>query len=149
MASKTTSNVTVNYDDKRYTEVNNDKQQALTDLENVYGGMVEEADKYYQAQIDASKQWAETQSQIQKQETDFAIQQVEQQKEQTQKDYTREQYKKLENLVLEKHTVDIGILLQRKVHAKFHSIYGVKNNTIEQFNEFIENHYPKKNKIPT
>lgn len=65
------------------------------------------------------------------------------------KDYTREQYKKLENLVLEKHTVDIGILLQRKVHAKFHSIYGVKNNTIEQFNEFIENHYPKKNKNPT
>ena len=44
MATKT-NNVTVNYDDKRFTEVNNDKQQALPDLENVYGGRAEEADK--------------------------------------------------------------------------------------------------------
>jgi hypothetical protein len=91
MASKTTSNVTVNYDDKRFTEVNNDKQQALTDLENVYGGMAEEADKYYQAQIDASKQWAETQSALQNQQTELAINEINQQKEQTTKDYTREQ----------------------------------------------------------
>ena len=91
MATKTTSNVTVNYDDKRFTEVNNDKQQALTDLENVYGGMVEEADKYYQAQIDASKQWAETQTALQNQQTELAINEINQQKEQTTKDYTREQ----------------------------------------------------------
>ena len=81
----------VNYNDKRFTEVNNQKNQALTELEKTYSGMINNSDKYYQAQIDASKQWADTQSQIQKQETDFAIQQVEQQKEQTTKDYTREQ----------------------------------------------------------
>lgn len=60
------------------------------------------------------------------------------------KDYSIEEYKNLEALVLKKHTLDVGILLQRKVHAKFHSIYGVKNTTIKQFNEFIKNHYPQK-----
>lgn len=60
------------------------------------------------------------------------------------KDYSIEDYKKLESLVLKKHTLDVGILLQRKVHKKFHSIYGVKNTTVEQFNEFIKNHYPQK-----
>lgn len=81
----------VNYNDKRFTEVNKQKNQALTELENTYSGMINNSDKYYQAQIDASKQWANTQSEIQKQETEFAIQQVEQQKQQTEKDYTREQ----------------------------------------------------------
>lgn len=59
-------------------------------------------------------------------------------------DYDLQQYNKLKDLVISKHTIEIGIVLQRKVHAKFHSIYGVKNNTVEQFNEFIKNHYPKK-----
>jgi hypothetical protein len=81
----------VNYDDKRFGEVEADKQQALTELEQTYAGMIGESDNYYQAQIDASKQWAETQSQLQQENTDFAIQQIEQQKEQAQKDYTKEQ----------------------------------------------------------
>lgn len=65
------------------------------------------------------------------------------------KDYSSEDYRNLETLIIKKHTIDIGILLQRKVHAKFHSIYGVRNNTIEQFNDFIKEHYPHKNLIPT
>jgi hypothetical protein len=64
-------------------------------------------------------------------------------------EYTIEQYNNLKNLVISKHTLDIGILLQRKVHIKFHSIYGVSNTTITQLNEFIENYYPHKNKITT
>lgn len=63
------------------------------------------------------------------------------------KDYSSEDYIKLENLIIKKHTLDIGILLQRKVHSKFHSIYGVKNTTVEQFNEFIEKYYPNKQKL--
>lgn len=81
----------VNYEDQRFTEVENDRQEALGSLENTYNGMINESDKYYQAQIDASKQWAETQKQNQQEQTDFAIQQVEQQKQQARKDYTREQ----------------------------------------------------------
>ena len=85
------NNYSVNYDDQRFTQVESDKQQALTDLEKTYSGMIGESDKYYQAQIDASKQWAETQSQLQQENTDFAIGEIEQQKQQAQKDYTKEQ----------------------------------------------------------
>ena len=84
-------NYDVNYEDERFTNVEADKEAALSDLEQTYNGMIGESDKYYQAQIDASKQWADTQSQLQQEQTDFTIEQVEQQKAQAQKDYTKEQ----------------------------------------------------------
>lgn len=86
-----TNNVSVNYDDERFDQVESDKQQAMTELEQTYGGMIGESDQYYQAQIEASKQWADQQAQIQQDNTDFAIEQIEQQKAQAQKDYTKEQ----------------------------------------------------------
>jgi hypothetical protein len=86
-----TNNVNVNYDDERFGKVESDKQQAMTELEQTYGGMIGESDKYYQAQIDASKEWADKQAQLQQDNTDFAIEQIEQQKAQAQKDYTKEQ----------------------------------------------------------
>lgn len=86
-----TNNVSVNYDDERFGRVESDKQQAMTELEQTYGGMIGESDKYYQAQIDASKQWADQQAQLQQDNTDFAIEQIEQQKAQAQKDYLKEQ----------------------------------------------------------
>jgi hypothetical protein len=81
----------VNYDDERFTEVESDKQEALSDLEKTYGDMISESDKYYQAQIDASKEWADKQSQLQQENTDFTIEQIEQQKGQAHKDYLKEQ----------------------------------------------------------
>jgi len=85
------TNYDINYDDERFKQVESGKQQALTDVENTYDGMIGETDKYYQAQIDASKEWANTQQQLQQDNTDFAIEQIEQQKEQANKDYTKEQ----------------------------------------------------------
>lgn len=81
----------VNYDDKRFAEVETDKKAALSEVEKTYGGMINNADKYYQDQIDAANDWAETQKQNQQAQTDFAIEQIEQQKAQAQKDYTKEQ----------------------------------------------------------
>lgn len=81
----------VNYDDERFTQVEADKQEALTDLEKTYGGMIDKSDKFYQDQINASKEWADTQVDIQNQNTEFAIEKIEQQKEQAQKDYIKEQ----------------------------------------------------------
>ena len=81
----------INYDDKRFTQVESDKNAALNELEQTYGGMIKDSDKYYQAQIDASKQWADKQSQLQQEKTDFAIEQIEQDKAQTKKDYLKEQ----------------------------------------------------------
>lgn len=81
----------VNYDDKRFDQVETDKKQALTELEQTYAGMIDQSDDFYQQQIDASKQWTEQQSQLQQEQTDFTIQQIEQQKQQAQKDYIKEQ----------------------------------------------------------
>ena len=80
-----------NYDDMRFAMVEADKQVALSELEQTYAGMIGQSDQYYQAQIDASKQWADQQSALQQQNTDFTIEQIEQQKDQAQKDYTKEQ----------------------------------------------------------
>lgn len=81
----------VNYDDERLTQVENDRDQALTENEQLYGGMIQESDSFYQAQIDAANDYAETQSKNQQEQTDFAIEQINQQKEQTHDDYLKEQ----------------------------------------------------------
>lgn len=86
-----TPNYAVNYDDERFQQVEGDKKEALTDLEQTYGGMIDGSDKYYQDQIDATQQWADKQTQLQQEQTDFAIEQVEQQKDQAHKDYLKEQ----------------------------------------------------------
>lgn len=85
------TNYDINYDDERFKEVESDKKAALTENEKIYAGMIEGSDKYYQAQIDASKEWADKQTQLQQDKTDFAIDQIEQQKAQAKKDYTKEQ----------------------------------------------------------
>ena len=85
------TNYDINYNDKRFTEVEADKKAALNEVEAAYGGMINAADAYYQKQIDAANAYAEEQKRIQQQQTDFAIEQINQQKAQATKDYTREQ----------------------------------------------------------
>lgn len=84
-------NYDINYDDKRFAEVEADKKAALNEVDVTYGNMISNSDKYYQAQIDASKEWADKQSQLQQEQTDFAIEKIEQEKAQAKKDYTKEQ----------------------------------------------------------
>ena len=81
----------INYDDQRFTEVEADKKAAISENEKLYSGMIKDSDGYYQAQIDAAKDWEKKQTQLQNQQTDFAIEQIEQQKTQAKKDYTKEQ----------------------------------------------------------
>ena len=84
-------NVTVDYEDKRFEQVESDKQQALTENENLYAGMIDNADGFYNAQIEASQQWADKQTQLQNEQTNLTIEQINQQKEQANKDYLKEQ----------------------------------------------------------
>lgn len=86
-----TVNTKVNYDDKRFKQVNTQKQNALNEVDKTYGDMIGKSDSYYQAQIDASKQWADKQTELQNQQTDFAIEKIEQEKAKAEKDYTKEQ----------------------------------------------------------
>lgn len=81
----------VNYEDKRFEQVEADKNAAMNQIDQTYGNMIDQSDSFYQQQIEASKQWADTQSQLQQEQTDFTIEQIEQQKAQAQKDYTKEQ----------------------------------------------------------
>lgn len=77
--------------DARLTQVEDDKKAALSDIEKTYGGMIESSDGYYNSQIQATKDWEAKQTEIQNAQTDFAIQEINQQKAQAKQDYTKEQ----------------------------------------------------------
>ena len=81
----------INYNDERFKDVEADKKKAISEVESVYSGMANQSDAYYQAQIDATKEWEKKQTQLQNEQTDFAIDKIEQEKAQAQKDYTKEQ----------------------------------------------------------
>ena len=86
-----TPDYTIDYNDKRFTDVDDDRNQAIADLDNVYGGMIGQTDQYFDNQINAIRDWGDTQAQIQQQQTDFTIDQINQQKDQAKKDYIKEQ----------------------------------------------------------
>lgn len=86
-----TPNYNINYEDERFQTVEAEKQAALTNVNNTYNNMISQSDQFYQDQINAAKDYANTQQQIQQENTDFTIDTINQQKEQANKDYTKEQ----------------------------------------------------------
>jgi len=86
-----TPNYNINYDDERFSQVESEKQAALNDVNNTYNNMISQSDKFYEDQKAAIQDYANTQSQIQQENTNFTIEQINQQKEQANKDYTKEQ----------------------------------------------------------
>lgn len=48
-----------------------------------------------------------------------------------------ENFEKLKNKVLEKHTIDNGVVITRYLHDKFHNKHGRGNNNKEQFESFF------------
>ena len=86
-----TPNYTIDYNDERFQQVEAGKQDALSQMNSTYDGMINQTDKYYQDQIDAAKDWANTQQQLQQEQTNFTVEQIGQQKDQAKKDYTKEQ----------------------------------------------------------
>jgi uncharacterized membrane protein YgcG len=81
----------VNYDDQRFKDVESQKTTALKENQNLYNGMIEDSNKYYEAQINASKNWAEEQKKLQQEQTNHAINKIEQEKEKANKSYLKEQ----------------------------------------------------------
>ena len=84
-------NYDINYDDPKFKNVESQKQAALTENNNTYDNMINQSDKYYQDQINAVKDYGKQQQEIQQANTDFAIEQINQQKDQSAKDYKKEQ----------------------------------------------------------
>lgn len=81
----------INYDDDRFTNLEKEEAAAKKEANSTYDNLISESSKYYQDLIDQSKDWADKQADIQNRQTEFAIQKIEQQKEQAKKDYTKEQ----------------------------------------------------------
>lgn len=81
----------VNYDDQRFKDVKDEQAQKEGELNQTYDNILDNSDKYYRDQINAIKDYEEKQKKSQQDQTDFALKLIEQQKEQTQKDYTKEQ----------------------------------------------------------
>ena len=85
------NNYEINYDDERFTQVESEKDAALSELDKTYDGMISDSDRLVQQQVDATKAWEEKQTELQNEQTNFAIEQIEQQKAQAHKDYIKEQ----------------------------------------------------------
>lgn len=85
------TNYEIDYNDPKFQQVEAGKQAALSQVTNTYDNMINQTDKYYEDQINAAKDYATTQQQMQQQNTDFTIEQINQQKDKAQKDYTKEQ----------------------------------------------------------
>lgn len=81
----------IDYNDPKFSQIEAQKEAAITDMNNTYDNMINQSDKFYQDQINAAKDYATQQQQIQQQQTDFAIEQINQQKDKANKDYTKEQ----------------------------------------------------------
>ena len=81
----------INYDDERFKAVENEKQERLNEVNETYNNMVSQSDKFYQDQINAAKDYATTQQDLQNQQTELAINEINQEKEKTRKDYLKEQ----------------------------------------------------------
>ena len=70
---------------------NRDMQKAVRSSNADYDDMIEDADSYYDKQIGAVADWEKTQTDLQNEQTDFAIEKIEQQKDQAHSDYIKEQ----------------------------------------------------------
>ena len=85
------NNYETDYDDKRLTEVKAEGQETLNEVEETYGGMISGADQHYEDLKQNAQDWADKQSAIQQEKTDFTIEKIEQEKEKAHKDYLKEQ----------------------------------------------------------
>ena len=74
-----TNPYTIDYNDEKFQKVESEKKDALSQVDQTYGNMIGQTDSFYQAQIDASNEWAKQQQQLQQQQTDFTIEQINQQ----------------------------------------------------------------------
>jgi len=81
----------IDYNDKRFQQVKNEEATALKETKSTYDNMVNQSDNFYQQQIDASKEWANKQSELQQAQSDLAVEKIEQAKDQAHKSYVKEQ----------------------------------------------------------
>ena len=85
------TNYSINYEDERFKNVETEKQQKLDELNNTYNNMISQSDQFYQDQINAVRDYNQTQQDLQNQQTELAVNEINQAKDKANKDYLREQ----------------------------------------------------------
>lgn len=81
----------VNYEDDRFKQVTEEQNQAIQNVQNTYNNMINQTRDIYQQQAQEAEKYGQQQAQIQQANTDFAISQIEKEKQRTQEDYLKEQ----------------------------------------------------------
>lgn len=81
----------INYEDERFNQVENEKNQQLNSMNNAYDNIVNQTDQFYQNQINAINDYSQKQQELQQANTDLAINRIENQKQDATKDYQKEQ----------------------------------------------------------
>lgn len=85
------TNYSVNYEDERFKNVETEKENKINEIDNKYNNMINESDNFYQKQIDAAKDYSDKQQELQNEQTQLAIDEINQQKDKLEKDYIKEQ----------------------------------------------------------
>lgn len=85
------TNYEIDYNDERFQNVEAEKQAQISQMGNAYNEMINNSDQFYDEQKQAIEDYKHTQTDIQNQQTEFNIQKIEQEKDKTLKDYTKEQ----------------------------------------------------------
>lgn len=81
----------INYNDPKLQQVETQRTDALNDIDETFGGMIGDSDKYYDDLIKGSEDWKNQQIEQQNKQHALTLEQINQQKEQAKKDYTKEQ----------------------------------------------------------
>lgn len=124
----------IDYNDQRFKQVESEKQSALNNANNTYNTMINNSDKYYQDQIQASKDYATKQQEIQQANTDFAIEKIEQQKAQAEKDYTKEQ--KGAYADYQKQTNDYGVNAEQMASSGLSNSGYSESSKVSMYNTY-------------
>lgn len=80
----------VNYDDERFTQLEQEKQSELNKYNQTYDALIDERNQFTNQQQDLVNQWQQTQEQIANDNLNHQINLYNQQKEQAEKDYQKE-----------------------------------------------------------
>ena len=76
--------MSINYNDSRFTQIEQDKQNAINKTTSIYDDMINSTVGEYQKQIDATNKYEEIQKQNQQAQTDLQIEEINQKKAHTQ-----------------------------------------------------------------
>lgn len=81
----------IDYNDSRFTDLTNEKNNAINESNTTYDNLINESNKYYEDLINQNKDAADKQKELQNEQTKLTIDKIEQEKQKSERDYEKEQ----------------------------------------------------------